>query len=643
MAFTDWLKNLMSSFFSLFGTGHGQVPPPVNPQGGGTQPPIVPNPPPLPPPPIPPPCPTIVVSPTSLPNGAVGVPYSVTFTATGSNFGNAYIFTASGFLPAGLTLGVQGQLTGTPLVAGQTRLSITATDPGKCFGTVTAPIQIAPAPTPPCPSIFVTPTTIASGVTSSVYSQQMSATGGTAPYTFTSSTLPAGLSISSGGLISGTPTTAGSTAITVSVTDANSCPGSVLTTLVITVPPSPPGPQTGLKLLQSTGLTYLGAFRLPRGATGTDPDSFAFGCTAATFNSANGALIVAGMVPANGFPQSFAEISVPNPVITTDLTQLPYASLLSGSSLLNPIGSRITQVDPGGGTSNYIGGFALVGSNLIVSIYVYYDGSTPSATLSHFVLNGTPPYAYVGGPYQVGSKGAGWVAGPMCPVPGGISVGTSWLTGQCALAVIGRTSCGPSMSSFDPTQLGTTVPDPATLLVGYDLNTHMTLGAWDGTPAASPNPTLFNGATNYPGAVIIGRTLLFGGRLGNGTFCYGIGQNNPALQGQPGAPDSAFPNWCYDPTAGPPSNPSGPGTFDSSYANQLLAYDLNDLASVYAGSKSYWQVVPYANWSLTFPLGPAMTGITTMAADPSTGRLFIFQKNGDTYTPLVHVYGYTLT
>ena len=50
--------------------------------------------------------------------------------------------------------------------------------------------------------------------------------GGTAPYTFqiTSGSLPPGLSMSSAGVISGTPTTAGyDWTIWVKVTDANGC------------------------------------------------------------------------------------------------------------------------------------------------------------------------------------------------------------------------------------------------------------------------------------------------------------------------------------------------------------------------------------------------------------------------------------
>jgi hypothetical protein len=50
----------------------------------------------------------------------------------------------------------------------------------------------------------------------------LAATGGTTPYTWSlsSGTLPAGLTLSAAGVISGTPTTPGTYTITVKVTDA---------------------------------------------------------------------------------------------------------------------------------------------------------------------------------------------------------------------------------------------------------------------------------------------------------------------------------------------------------------------------------------------------------------------------------------
>ncbi|HVV25009.1 MAG TPA: ExeM/NucH family extracellular endonuclease, partial [Pseudonocardiaceae bacterium] len=54
----------------------------------------------------------------------------------------------------------------------------------------------------------------------------LSASGGTAPYTWTATGLPAGLAVSSGGVVSGTPTTAGSSTVTVTATDSGGVAGS---------------------------------------------------------------------------------------------------------------------------------------------------------------------------------------------------------------------------------------------------------------------------------------------------------------------------------------------------------------------------------------------------------------------------------
>jgi len=64
-------------------------------------------------------------------------------------------------------------------------------------------------------------------------SLQLAATGGTAPYSWSVSGLPAGLSASSSGAISGTPTTAGTSTVTATVTDAAGKTGSATFSWVV--------------------------------------------------------------------------------------------------------------------------------------------------------------------------------------------------------------------------------------------------------------------------------------------------------------------------------------------------------------------------------------------------------------------------
>lgn len=76
---------------------------------------------------------------------------------------------------------------------------------------------------PTISNLSITTSTLPDGTVSAAYSQTLAVTGGTAPYTFSATSLPAGLSLNaSTGVISGTPTTSGLTGFSVSVTDATS-------------------------------------------------------------------------------------------------------------------------------------------------------------------------------------------------------------------------------------------------------------------------------------------------------------------------------------------------------------------------------------------------------------------------------------
>jgi choice-of-anchor B domain-containing protein len=79
-------------------------------------------------------CPTITVSPTSLPNGTQGTPYNQTITASGGTAPYTFAVT-SGSLPVGLSLSNAGVLSGTPTGSGTSNFNVTATDSDGCSGT----------------------------------------------------------------------------------------------------------------------------------------------------------------------------------------------------------------------------------------------------------------------------------------------------------------------------------------------------------------------------------------------------------------------------------------------------------------------------------------------------------------------------
>ena len=158
----------------------------------------------------------VTITTSSLPNGTVSAAYSTTLNASGGTAPYTWTLT-TGSLPAGLTLNSSsGVIGGTPTTANTFSFSITAKD---SLGSTSPAANLSITIVNP---LTITTISLPNGVVSVPYSQNLAATGGTTPYTWTLATgsLPAGLTLSSSGAIGGTPTTAGSPSFTVTVKDS---------------------------------------------------------------------------------------------------------------------------------------------------------------------------------------------------------------------------------------------------------------------------------------------------------------------------------------------------------------------------------------------------------------------------------------
>ena len=188
--------------------------------------------------------PTVSVSPTTLPNATVASAYSQTISGAGGTAPYTGFTVSSGALPAGLALNsATGVLSGTPTAGGSFNFTVTTTDSttgaGPYSGSRAYTLTVA------APTVLVAPASLPAGTQTQAYSQTVTASGGTGPYSFarTAGALPAGLTLSAAGVLSGTPTVNGSFNFTVTTTDSSTgagpYTGARAYTLVIAAPPAP--------------------------------------------------------------------------------------------------------------------------------------------------------------------------------------------------------------------------------------------------------------------------------------------------------------------------------------------------------------------------------------------------------------------
>ena len=180
---------------------------------------------------------TLTVGPATLAGTTANAPYSQQVVGIGgSGVYTAFAVTA-GALPAGLVLNpTTGVISGRPTAGGSYTFSITVTDSGGNVGVQAYTVVIAAV------VIGIGPASLPAGMQGNAYNQTVVGSGGTAPYTYSVSggALPAGLTLNATtGVISGKPTSVGTTTFTVRVADAHGNVGTRSYTLVVDARPDP--------------------------------------------------------------------------------------------------------------------------------------------------------------------------------------------------------------------------------------------------------------------------------------------------------------------------------------------------------------------------------------------------------------------
>jgi uncharacterized protein YhjY with autotransporter beta-barrel domain len=345
---------------------------------------------------------SISLSPTTLPNATVGAVYSQAISASNGNA--PYTFSIStGSLPAGLSLSSGGTISGTPTAGGSFSFTVKATDSSSVTGTQAYTLTVN------APTITLSPTTLPGATQNTAYSQTLTASGGTATYTYavTAGSMPAGLTLSSGGVLSGTPTVYGNYNFTITATDSSTGTGpySGSRAYALAVPASTPTITTASVANGTVGVSYSQTISA---SNGNAPYTFSISAgSLPTGLSLSSGGVISGTPTAGGSytftvkvtdaasstaTQTYTGVTFSAPTITLTPSTLPaatqnsaYSQSLTASDGTSPYTYAVTSGSLPSGLALNANTGALSGTPTVYGNYSFTVTATDSST-------GTGPY-----------------------------------------------------------------------------------------------------------------------------------------------------------------------------------------------------------------------------------------------------------
>jgi hypothetical protein len=240
--------------------------------------------------------------------------------------------------------------------------------------------------------VAITISSLPNGRVSAAYSVTLTASGGNGPYTWAiaNGALPAGLTLSPSGVISGTPTqtTSGPDVLTIRVSDSSTVPQSAVATLTLTVVAAGNITITTVSLPNGqVGVAYSTTLAATGGATpytwtlksGTLPAGLAL--------NPSGAITGTPTATANATPLTFQVTDSSNPIITATtssltLTIAPPTLVITTTSLSNgEVGVPYTgTLAATGGTVPYVWSSGALPAGLVLNAATGAITGTPTAS-----------------------------------------------------------------------------------------------------------------------------------------------------------------------------------------------------------------------------------------------------------------------
>lgn len=365
---------------------------------------------------------------TSLVSGTSGSPYSSTIHAAGGTGSYTWSINA-GSLPSGVSLNTAtGVLSGTPTASGNFMIDVGAKDSGLPAQTAAGKVSISIAAAGS--ALKITSLILSGATTNQTYSATLNATGGTAPYTWSigSGSLPAGLSLASAGIISGTPTVSGAVSFMATVSDASSPTQAQTATISLAVISAPLSITSTALTAATDGTSYFSAM----GASGGTPAytwTLSAGTLPAGLNLAATTGIISGTPTATG-TSSFTLTVTDNE--TPAQTQSAKESITVAAASQPPAGPGTTWYVRSDGGTRYSSN--VTAGQCDGKADVSYASTGGTGVNQHCAFNDVR-YLWADGSWtndpSVGAPAWGWIGsgGDTYIIRGSIADGVSWRVG----------------------------------------------------------------------------------------------------------------------------------------------------------------------------------------------------------------------
>jgi len=598
---------------------------------------------------------TIVISPAALtmgsplPNGTVGVAYSANITASGGT--TPYSCSITGALPAGLSLAAC-TVSGTPTVAGSVTVLVAVTDAGSPAQNVSAneTINIAPA------ALSLT-NTLPDGTVGVAYSAQIGATGGITPYTCSiTGALPAGLSLS-GCTVSGTPTTAGASPITVKVTDSGSPAQNASQNETITIAPAAltitstlPGGTVGVAY--SANITAAdGTPPYTCSITGTLPAGLSLSaCTVSGTPTAAGSSPVTVKVTDSGSPaqnatQNDTIVISPAPLAITGTlpngtVDVPYSGTITATGGTTPYSCSITGTLPAGLTLSgcTVSGTPTTAGSSPITVKVT-DAGSPAQNASQnetIVINPAP--LTITGTLPPGTVGSGYT-GTITPSGG---------TGPYTCSITGTLPAGLILTGCTITGTPTTAGSSPITVTVTDSGSPTQTASQNETIVISPAPLSLSTSTLPDGTVgvpynatigVAGGTSPYSCTITSGTLPAGLALSGCSVSGTPTTAGSSTVTVKVDDSGAPSQTTSGPETIvinpaaltlTNTLPNGTVGVAYNATIDASGGTTPYTCSIS----SGTLPAGLTLTGCTVTGTPTVAGSSTLTVMVTDSSNPV---------